>query len=525
MAKTTKEEPKSRAAVIEMDHPEATNEVPPDEPMKDPPGSTIPDTNVVETAGKEELDRQTSRRGAQKEASIGFFARLQKFQGAEWEKLKIYLYRLAPITDRTAGGNPVKFLTIYREAIDEEMVLKEWGSGRYRCLLNQAKEKGEAIPIDRVEFEIENINFPPKVPPGEWVDDPRNRRWAWANPNKDQSHQQQANGTTVIEAKPTPIKELVDGVERLQRLASPAAPPPVAAPDPVAQIKGTVDAMKGMAEMMKPPAPAAPDNTLQTFLLAELTAERSTNRELMGKLLDRANAPAAAPPADPLRDLAMKMLEKRLEKMDEKPEAESAAERVSRMNGTQELIVELTKAVSPVLEKAMGLFTVMAASKQPPPAARPRPPATVDVAPTGTPTAEQPPQQTQEQPPQQPETPQPTMEQAQQQILNYVLGTATPTLQQYLDTSDGDSFATWFCDTTFSLPGVPPPFNRLSGVDALKFAKQTGKPAIIEAYKKAPALWQQIAPNSEAEEKFIRFLDEFLAYDPEAEAEEDDEKD
>ena len=108
--------------------------------------------------------------------------------------------------------------------------------------------------------------------------------------------------------------------------------------------------------------------------------------------------------------------------------------------------------------------------------------------------------------------------------MNFVLGTATPTMRSYLANSNGTEFAAWFCDTTFQLPPpVPPPYNMLPGMEALAQAKLAGSREILEAYKKNPDLYKQIAPNSEAEEKFIRFLDEFLAYDPEAESEGDPE--
>jgi hypothetical protein len=295
-----------------------------------------------------------------------------------------------------------------------------------------------------------------------------------------------------------------------------------------------IDAAKGLVEISRPPEDKE-GKTVLTLLLsqmeeqrkesadqrraaaAEASASRTREFELLKEMLTKSKVDAPDPIADIER---YAKLGKTLKESFGPSESETAIERQSRMNGTQELIVELTKAVSPVLEKAMGLFTVMAAAKQSAQPARPPRPTTVDVAPAG----EQPqqPAQTNEQPAQ-PEAPQPpTMEQAQQQILNFVLGSATPTLQHYLETSDGESFAGWFCDTAFSLPGVPPPFNRLNGVDAHKFAKQHGKDAILEAYKKNPALYQQIAPNSEAEEKFIRFLDAFLAYDPEAESDDGD---
>jgi hypothetical protein len=94
--------------------------------------AVLGNTTVVETANQEEIEKRKKRAGR---PGAGFFPKLSAYPQHEWERMKIYIYRLAPITDRTAGGQPLKFLTIYQEAIDEYTVLRDHGSGKYRLIL------------------------------------------------------------------------------------------------------------------------------------------------------------------------------------------------------------------------------------------------------------------------------------------------------------------------------------------------------------------------------------------------------
>lgn len=122
------------------------------------------------------------------------------------------------------------------------------------------------------------------------------------------------------------------------------------------------------------------------------------------------------------------------------------------------------------------------------------------------------------------------MEEAQRKILNHVLTSITPTMLGYLkdyepaaerekdDPGTGASFAAWFCDCTIALPlpGVPEPYNHLPGIEAHKLTKKYGKDLILQGFQGNAGLWGQIAPTEEAGKIFGLFLDEFLAYDPNA---------
>lgn len=529
MAKTTRRDekkPKGPTPIAVLDPPETgetddnlgTEDVPADPEAETPP-------KVAEVADNKEISRRRGNAQYKKAPSVGFISRLSQFEKTEWEtQLLLYIYRLAPITDRLATGNQVKYIARFTEPIDEETILKDklWGgSGKYRLTLNRKDpETGKSSCIDQAEIEIEHPQYPPVVPVGEWVDDPRNKRWAWARQPGQTNGQPPATVTTATPAGPT-VNDLVDGMIKLKTL-EPSTDTSMQT-FVMERLASAEDRSNKLIDRIitpptPPPAPEKPaQDPMVAFMLERLGKAEDRATMLLEKLLSKENAPAK-PEADPLSTIAIKLLEKRLEKMDEKPDAETAAERQSRMNGTQELISEITKSMAPVLDKAFSLFTLMAAQKQAPQQTQ-RPPATRTVE-----VAAQPVDQTQQAEttttnPAPPPTTQPTMEQMQQQVLNLVLGQATPTLKQYLRDSDGSSFAEIFCDMAFAIPNVPPPFNEIPGVQAHEFAKQFGRDAIVNAYKLNPSLYQQIAPNAEAEQAFVTFLDEFLAYDPNAEAE------
>ena len=117
------------------------------------------------------------------QSGVEFFDLLKTFDDGEWkERIIMNLYRLAPITDRTKTGN-FKYLQKYLKPIEVDDVMREFGSGGYRLLLTRFDPVTRNTALLRQhEFDIENQDFPPKVPFGEWMDDDRNKKWAWAKP-------------------------------------------------------------------------------------------------------------------------------------------------------------------------------------------------------------------------------------------------------------------------------------------------------------------------------------------------------
>ena len=96
---------------------------------------------------------------------------VQRFNTDEWQGKKVYLYRVWPVIDRKTDDH---FIAKLSEAVDEDYLLKNWGSGRYHLRLNDAQ--GHTLATQSVS--IHNPAHAPKVDPAEVVEsDPRNKTY------------------------------------------------------------------------------------------------------------------------------------------------------------------------------------------------------------------------------------------------------------------------------------------------------------------------------------------------------------
>jgi hypothetical protein len=160
--------------VVEMqpDTPDAETIDPIIEAQAAPPIEAEPEPARIEITAPE-------TRAGQKR-SISFFDRVRKVTKADWgTRAFIYVYCLEPICDLKMGGEK-KYLVKLKEPIfDEDSIMIDYGSGKYRLNL-VARKPGAAQndQIDVCEIEIYNPKFPPKIPQSVWINDPRNERWA-----------------------------------------------------------------------------------------------------------------------------------------------------------------------------------------------------------------------------------------------------------------------------------------------------------------------------------------------------------
>lgn len=101
-----------------------------------------------------------------------FFAMLNAINDADWPKSLVYVWRRDPFTDNTNGGREPKYVDVINRAVSERNVKEEQGSGTYKLQLN-TNEKYIAHTI----LTIEDLNYPPHIPPGDWFNHPRNKKW------------------------------------------------------------------------------------------------------------------------------------------------------------------------------------------------------------------------------------------------------------------------------------------------------------------------------------------------------------
>jgi hypothetical protein len=199
-----------------------------------------------------------------------------------WEGVWAYVYRIQPFTNRLVGGNRRVHVKRWDTPFDAQTLMEEAGSGVYdiqATRLNPATGKRPMFLSGEVR--ILNTNHPPKVPPGEWVDDPRNKEWAWAKKAIFAADKPEAPADPLVsilrETIQTQRSEMADIRKELRTkpagevtflsvlapllpalitkltAAPPPPPPPPAPPDPVAQITAIANLIKSLQ-----PAPVAP---------------------------------------------------------------------------------------------------------------------------------------------------------------------------------------------------------------------------------------------------------------------------
>jgi hypothetical protein len=232
-------------------------------------GKVQPIGNVaVEEPPNPSPQQQTPPRKGKRDpipAQATFFQRIARVNKADWgTRASIKAYRLEPIIDRLRGSEN-KYITIYQEPITEEKLKIDHGSGRYRLYFTFKEPAGQDKEIDSVELDVMDMNFPPKVPPGEWVDDGRNKKWAWAKPAG------APGGPAIPTQAPleTAYETVLDIQDRERQRNGEKA-------TDINQFTSMVSAVKSIL----PTAPAATDNTMLTTIVTLLTAQiNSTQQE------------------------------------------------------------------------------------------------------------------------------------------------------------------------------------------------------------------------------------------------------
>lgn len=147
-----------------------------------------------------------------------FFDNLKMYDPREWESgvLFMYLYRLAPIIDRERTGSFHNIQKFSRPCDSDEIMRSSYGgSGDYRIILNRFNPGSRRT--DRIRdhlFKILNMDFPPRIPVGEWLDHEKNRDWLWAKPQLMAIEKQAAeNALKNPAATPVPLPAIGTGSE------------------------------------------------------------------------------------------------------------------------------------------------------------------------------------------------------------------------------------------------------------------------------------------------------------------------
>jgi hypothetical protein len=214
-----------------------------------------------------------------------FWHKVRDIPKEEWGKRAwIYVYCLEPVCNlKTAGEN--KYLVKSAEPItDEDSIMHDYGSGRYRLNLvyrKPAADRGDEV--DATEIEIYNPKYPPKIPRTAWMNDPRNERWAALLPKEEPPVVQTGLGA-ITDAFQTFSAIRKDLREELTPPTAAPAPAPTNTMSDTLQLVNTIMTMKAdnpMGDLYRQEMQSIRD---------EMKAEREENRKLQAELRARSAA-------------------------------------------------------------------------------------------------------------------------------------------------------------------------------------------------------------------------------------------
>ena len=440
------------------------------------------------------------KRGAQPnpvtENSHTFFQSLGNVHKDDWgTRYNLYIYRQEPIIDRTRAGEP-KYIMQYAEPISEDRILADHGSGRYKLILNFRKpgaDRGDEV--DTGYISLLNMNYPPRIAPGEWVDDPRNRTWSWA-----------------------------------KKTFPPEAPnPAMLATDPLKALEAVNRIRKDISEEMRPNDTAEERMLMMATILEKLSPRASSADEMMKNIAVLMHE--LRPPEDKLNAFLLQnygeMLKEVLKSKEQQPERANglavikevvtgfkdlipqvkelipglgegtgAAVGRSRLNSWQ----EFTVAMGPYLSAVLAPLAQVVASRiqnapMMPPGASYQLPAPAQGNGAGAGAAA-------------PGTMMPFLQMIANPMVNYAREMAPP--DSYDPQECGEDFAAWVHEGF----GANPLYN-----DAIAAARLMGPIGVIAAFKATP-LWNDRGPTNSApslaslETQLFPFFNAFLNWTP-----------
>jgi hypothetical protein len=426
------------------------------------------------------------------EEKQAFMEKTSGYSSEDWERTIIYVYQWAPSVDLTRNGQDKKYRKIYTRHMSEEDIKRDLGSGTYELKLNQIPPSGRGEKtIDRLVISIMDYDFPPNIPPGPWLDDPKNSDWLWAKPLLEAKYNRKPLSDTsggsptwdqiirFVREERRPDQQGPRAQDQLMASVITILPSLLQQSNSANDPTKVIEALSRAKDMITAPPPPAQDNTLITFVMAQLTELQKQNAELIKVMLNQ--KAEAVKPADPLQQV------------------NTMAELIKLVSGIvqpsspKEPWVEVVENLGPQVvtaaEKLATAFAVrsqMNPRPQPPRPPQPQPQQVINVQPEPIPQQQQPQQQAQ------PEQAQPEMDTNQLSMLMNIAAEIAQAMNLCLT---GEQYADQFLfkhgqalyDTIISQP----------------------KDQVLMVLKTVPQSWQMLQPF---EPVLPSFIDSFYAY-------------
>jgi len=436
--------------------------------------------------------------------SISFFDRVRKITKADWgTRAFIYVYCLEPLCDLKMGGEK-KYLVKLKEPIfDEDSIMIDYGSGKYR--LNLVSRKPGATQNDQIdvcEIEIYNPKFPPKIPQSVWINDPRNERWAALIPKPEAPKPDTPMGS-ITET----FKVFSDMRKDVRDELKPAADASTQKVDPVASALSMAKdllqmrAENPMVDVMRDEMKAMRD---------EMKEEREENRKLQAELRQKAAPVAVAEAKDPI-DTIVKTVEKLKPLLKEfMPQVEAVTDKVVNGRRPKWYEILLENAAPRIVDVlgALGTAAIARGSAAPPAnggytAATPATAAAPGIAaPPAQPAA--------------PGAPPPPANKLIQYLSQPIVMSACMAhfkafqaeTQAGEKSEAGEDFAYWI-------------FTSGAGERPLTDARAMGTTNIVNLFRQTPAVWAVLQQH---EASLIAFMDQVLSWKPEQAADVDEDE-
>jgi hypothetical protein len=422
-----------------------------------------------------------------------FFERAQAIPKVDWgTRAFIYVYCLEPICNLKMGGESKYLVRLSEPIADEQALMVDYGSGKYRLqLVNRKAGANNSDAIDTKEIEIYNPKYPPKIPRAVWMNDPRNERWAALLPKEEPPAPATGLGT-LTEAFKTFGEIRKDLREELTPAPAPPAPP---APPPV----DPMEAGLRIANMMMT---LKADNPMNEFYRDEMKALRDELKEERAetrRLLAEARKPAPEGEKFGIKQAITEFKGLLPDLKEMFPGMANAAGEITRgrTNGW-DILRDTVTSVAPTLIDYAGKIALAYATRMPTPqnGQQTIPPNLQLAAPQGSPQPNGQPPAAGQQTPAQP----------QQMPPKFFIFLSQPTVRNALmkyftefkngDIEAGMDFAQWASDA--------------DGAEVLQDGRSLGSATIIGGLKNSP-FWPLFAAD---EGKLVAFVDQVLAWSP-----------
>lgn len=439
-----------------------------------------------------------------------FFDKVAAVPRSDWgTRAYMYVYVDEPFCNPKAFGSTRYLLKSSAPILDLEGLKQDYGSFKGWMTLNCRKTgKDQTDEMDRHEFEIYNIKHPPKIPRSAWANDPRNKRWLDLLPPEKPAASEGA--TTMIDAMRV-YKEIRADVR--DEVSKPEEPQTRAS-----EVLETMRAAKDLFAPATTAAPATPTDPFETAAkimqmrandpmtavmmglleAANKATESAREREfkLQQQLLEAKTVPAAAPAKGVIEQLLE--VAQNAEKLEPIKKlfsglfggtGEAVAGRAARTNGYDMVLNIAQSPFGANLGQGLGMLlsSLATAGSRAPVATNPAQPPPVVIS------------------QQQPNTTVPPQESTEQRINRIGNQITQPMLYEFFLKDEPGSV---WAERMFDMWPEDYVFMRGLGADN-----------IVNRYRQFAPAWAIIGPKEPA---FIQFMQEFCAWDPNAEEQAED---